>query len=152
MNVKSGVKFLLIWMGVVGVLRTLFSGFSGAAQDNAKVPGAMFWLAVAGTFVVMVVGVVGWFLLPQKSTSMIADRITGLFRRLFGGRTLSLGRIVPSGKKTYTVGSGTIVKQYRMNYFDPNENSNKTRNRFLRPILHFARLILHRFSLSLPQH
>lgn len=50
--------------------------------------------------------------------SQILSAITNFFRSIFSGAGQSLGKITPAG-------TGSIVRQYRMNYFDPGENSNK---------------------------
>lgn len=137
MNLKSGIKLVVIWLVVVGGIRGLISGISGATQPRATMAvGAGFWVVLVGVFVVIVVGVVGWFLLPQTFTARVADGVRGLLRSVFGGGSVSLGKIVPRAGHRRRVqvsstaalsggGNGTIVRQYRMNYFDPDENSNK---------------------------
>lgn len=134
MNLRRGISIFLIWLGVAGGMRVLMTGISDAGQPRTVyTPDARFWIILVGAFVVIVVGVVGWFLLPQSLTGKIADRTLAFYRRLLGYAPVSLGKIVPravrrvqlSSTVAVTSSSGTVVKQYRMNYFDPDENSNK---------------------------
>jgi len=50
--------------------------------------------------------------------SRIFGFLQQIFGRLFSNSSVGLGNINPQGQ-------GTITRQYRMNYFDPTENSNK---------------------------
>ncbi|MEQ1607130.1 MAG: WGR domain-containing protein [Pyrinomonadaceae bacterium] len=131
MNLKNRVAFFIGWFVLLGAFRALFSGVSSQVDGG----GAWFWVGLVGMVVVIVVGVVAWYLLPERFTEAIADWTLGFYRKLLGNAPVSLGRIVPRGRgkknsapgsaANSAVGSGTITRQYRMNYFDPAGNSNK---------------------------